>query len=60
MALERLQPFSDMPEALNTSLEEDAKLIGQLRNLLGEFFTARVVNRGDRGWAAGIISSVDG
>ncbi|KAL4081119.1 TATA box binding protein associated factor-domain-containing protein [Scleroderma citrinum] len=59
MALETLQPPSDMPEALDLSREEDAKLIGQLRELLGEFFTARVVNRGDRGWAAGIIASVN-
>ncbi|KAG6334809.1 hypothetical protein ID866_4281 [Astraeus odoratus] len=60
MALETLHPPFDMSDALNPSQEEDARLIGQLHDLLGEFFTARVVSRGDRGWAAGIVASVNG
>lgn len=58
MALDTLQPPSDMPETLDSSGEEDARLIAQLRDLLGEFFTSRVVSRGDRGWAAGLVASV--
>ncbi|KAF9240277.1 TATA box binding protein associated factor-domain-containing protein [Melanogaster broomeanus] len=58
-ALQTLSPPSDMAESLDPMQEEDAKLIGQLNNLLGEFFTQKVVSRGDRAWAAGIVESVD-
>ncbi|KAI6122507.1 TATA box binding protein associated factor-domain-containing protein [Pisolithus croceorrhizus] len=58
MALDTLQPPSGMPETLDPSREEDAKLITQLHELLGDFFASRVVSRGDRGWAAGLVASV--
>ncbi|KAI6044858.1 TATA box binding protein associated factor-domain-containing protein [Pisolithus marmoratus] len=53
MALDTLQHW--IP-----SREEDEKLIGQLRDLLGEFFASRVISRGDRGWAASLVASVRG
>lgn len=58
MALDTLQPPSGMPETLDPSREEDGKLITQLHDLLGDFFASRVVSRGDRGWAAGLVASV--
>ncbi|KAF9223002.1 transcription initiation factor TFIID complex 60 kDa subunit [Gyrodon lividus] len=57
-ALQTLCPPSDMAESLDPMQEEDAKLIGQLNDLLGEFFAQRVVCRGDRAWATGIMESV--
>ncbi|KIK92430.1 hypothetical protein PAXRUDRAFT_34527 [Paxillus rubicundulus Ve08.2h10] len=58
-ALQTLCPPSDMAESLDPTREEDVKLIGQLSTLLGEFFTDKVVSRGDRAWAAGILQSVN-
>ncbi|KIJ17600.1 hypothetical protein PAXINDRAFT_167609 [Paxillus involutus ATCC 200175] len=58
-ALRTLCPPSDMAESLDPTQEEDIKLIGQLNHLLGEFFTEKVVSRGDRAWAAGILESVN-
>ncbi|KAH7885519.1 transcription initiation factor TFIID complex 60 kDa subunit [Phlebopus sp. FC_14] len=59
-AFQMLYPFSDMAESLDLAREEDTKLVAQLTDLLGEFFTERVVGRGDRAWAAGILGSVGG
>lgn len=58
IALQTLVPTSDMPESVDHSREEDVKLITQLNAILGEFFTDKIVGRGDRAWAAGIVQSV--
>lgn len=47
-----------MPESLDRTGEEDVKSIAQLNDVLGKFFTERVVGRGDRAWAIGIIQGV--
>ena len=50
--------MSDMPESFERTREEDVKLIGRLKDILGEFFTERVVGRGDRAWALAIVQSI--
>ena len=47
-----------MSESFDRTREEDVKLIAQLNELFGEFFTQKIVARGDRTWALGIIQSV--
>jgi len=58
IALQTLSPLSDMPEAFDRTREEDIKLIAQLNEMLGEFFTEKIVGRGDRTWTTGIVQSV--
>lgn len=60
MALETIHPFSDMAVTLNPAQEDDAKVIAQLHDALGGFFALRVIGRGDRAWAAGIIANIRG
>lgn len=60
IALQTLYPISDMPESLDRTREEDVKLIAQLSDMFGEFFTEKIVGRGDRPWALGIVQSVHG
>lgn len=47
-----------MPESFDRTREEDVRLIAQLNDMLGEFFTEKIVGRGDRAWATGIVQSV--
>lgn len=47
-----------MPESFHLTREEDVKLIAQLNDMLGEFFAEKIVGRGDRAWATGIVQSV--
>jgi transcription initiation factor TFIID subunit 6 len=58
IALQTLSPVSDMPESIHQTREEDVKLIAQLNDMLGEFFAEKIVGRGDRAWATGIVQSV--
>lgn len=57
-ALQTLVPLSDMPESLDRTQDGDAGLIGRLKDILGEFFAEKVISRGDRTWATGIVQSV--
>lgn len=58
IALQTLSPISDMPEPFDRTRDEDIKLIAQLNDILGEFFTEKILGRGDRAWVTGIVQSV--
>ncbi|KAG8214404.1 TATA box binding protein associated factor-domain-containing protein [Butyriboletus roseoflavus] len=58
IALQTLSPTSDMPEPLDRTRDEDIKLIAQLNDILGEFFTEKILGHGDRTWVTGIVHSL--
>lgn len=47
-----------MPESYDQTREEDLKLIAQLNDILGAFFAEKIIGRGDRAWATGIVQSI--
>ena len=56
-ALRVLQPASDMNDSLDVSKEEDAVVLTQLNEVLGEFFAGKVST--DAAWARGILGILD-
>ena len=56
-ALRVLQPASDMNDSLDVSKEEDAAVLTQLNEVLGEFFAGKVST--DAAWARGILGILD-
>ena len=48
-----LQPASDMNDSLDVSKEEDAAVLTQLNEVLGEFFAGKIST--DAAWARGIL-----
>ena len=55
-ALKVLQPPSDVPIPLDRSNAADVVLLDQMRQVLGDFFTEKLV--GDSVWARGVLGGI--